>query len=473
VVTYTYDADGRLTATTAYNLAISTDGWATALPTILPVPDLNVGLDRFSYAVYDAAGRVIATIDPTGAVVTTTYDGTGRVIGTRAYSQVLTGDALTAFLANPVLSTLPTSAADRISQRFYDADGQLLATVDGGGDVVRYTYDDAGREIETTAYATPVSGSFASAAALLAALVPCAQDQVTRTYYDGTDAPVAQIDADDYLTTTTHDETTHTTTTTRYATALTAAQLSALNGSENVSALVGLLGPSPANETSTCVYDADGRKLTETAADGTVTQYSYNAAGQLTKTVVTPVIGQGAVRTTSATYDAFGNVLTQTDANGAITTYTYNAFGQRASVTDPVGNTIYSYYDADGRLELTLQSMPSNGVLNAIADVSYYRYDRFGQLTLSHTYNKAVTLDTAGTTSGTTVNPLTIIASQIATLSTSLINYPGGDANEFFGYDGDGRLTADSGSDFIRAYQYDAFGDLAEHEQLSSQTIRL
>jgi YD repeat-containing protein len=470
VVTYTYDADSRITTKTAYNLEISTDGWATALPTILPIPGLNGNLDRFSYTIYDAAGRVIATIDPTGAVVKATYNGAGQVVSSHAYSQLLTGTALTAFLADPDFSTLPTSVTDRVSQTFYDADGRVLATVNGSGDVVHHVYDDAGREIATIAYATPVNGSFTDATTLLAALTANTQDQLTRTYYDGAGTEVAQVDAAGYLTTTEHDETTHATTFTRYATALTGVQLSALNGSEAVPALVSLLGSSLANESSTCSYDADGRKLSETAVDGTATQYSYNAAGQLTRTLVTPVSGQGAGRTTSATYDAFGNVLTQTDATGATTTYTYNASGQRSSVTDPVGNTTYSYYDTDGRLELTMQGMPSNGVLNAIAYVSYYRYDRFGDLTLLHTYDTPVTLDTTGDTHGTTVNPLTITATELTTLYSALINFAAGDRNEFFSYDGDGRLGSDIDNPyFSKSYEYDAFGDLVESSEQISQ----
>ncbi|MFK2902305.1 hypothetical protein ISP15_18420, partial [Dyella jejuensis] len=83
--------------------------------------------------------------------------------------------------------------------------------------------------------------------ALQADLTSSAQDQTTRTYYDGAGRVVAQIDADGYLTITAYDQTTDTTTTTRYATALTSTQCSALTGTESLATLVGLMGGNTAS----------------------------------------------------------------------------------------------------------------------------------------------------------------------------------------------------------------------------------
>jgi YD repeat-containing protein len=464
VTAYTYDADGQVIAETAYATTVSTAGWSTSQPTTLPVPTANAN-DRTSHTVYDAAGRVIATISPAGEIVTTTYDGEGHAVATRAYSQTLTGSALTTFLAAPNLASLPTSSSDRLSQAFYDADGQVIATVDADGNVTRTTYDSAGRVIATTAYATPVSVPVTTAPTP----TPSANDQTTRTYYNDAGQVVAQIDADGYLTTIADDETTHTTTTTRYATALTPTQQSALTGAESVAALLLLLGPSPASEISTCVYDADGRKQTETATDGTITAYTYNAVGQRTQTTVTPVAGQGAARTTGATYDAFGALLTATDATQATTTYTYNALGQRITATDALGNTVTSYYDADGRLAYTVQGQLQNGVRNAVGAITAYTYNAFGQISSTRQLAALATLTTSGSSTGATLDLATATLTDLANATMALAN-PATDAVTTTTYTLDGQAASTiDGRGYQSAYQYDAFGDVTQQQTQLSQ----
>ena len=470
VTAYAYDADGQVIAATAYATTIGTSGWisggvlSASLPATLPLPTTTAN-DRTAHTVYDAAGRTIATISPAGEIATTTYDGEGHAIATRAYSQTLTGSALTAFLAAPSLASLPTSSSDRLSQAFYDADGQVIATVDADGNVTRTTYDSAGRAIATTAYATPVSMPVTTAPSP----APGANDQTTRTYYNDAGQVVAQIDADGYLTTIVDDETTHTTTTTRYATALTSMQQAALTGNESVSALITLLGASPASETSTCLYDADGRKLTETATDGTTTAYTYNAVGQLTQTTVTPVAGQGNARTTSATYDALGEVLSTTDATHATTSYTYNALGQRVTATDALGNTVYSYYDTDGRVSYTVQGQPQNGVPNTTGAITAYSYNAFGQVSGTRQLAAMATLTASGNSSGATLNLTTATLTDLANAATALAN-PATDAVTTTTYTLDGQAASTiDGRGYQSAYQYDAFGDVSQIQAQLSQ----
>jgi len=473
VTGYQRDGDGRVTATTQYAtaltasqlLALSNDPSVSTLQAMLTAS----GADLTNTSVYDAAGRVVATIDASGAVVTMTYDGTGQVVSSRAYGQLLTGSALAAFLANPNVATLPVSPSDRVTHFFYDADGQEVATIDAAGHVTRYVYDNAGHEIETIAYATSVSGVFADASALMAALTVSAQDRVTRTYYDGTGTAVAQIDAGGYLTTTAHDETTQTTITARYASALTAEQLNALTGSESVSALVALLGASPVSEVSTCLYDADGRKLVETGPDGTVTNYTYNSVGQLTQTVVTPGNGQGAARTTSVAYDGFGDVLSQTDASGSTVTYTYNLLGEPITATDALGNTLYSYYDADGRLAYTVQGQSLNGIANAQGAITAYSYNALGQVVSVRQLANLVTLTTSGTGSGSVLNVATATQASVAAVVSSLSNLAV-DRITTTTYTLDGQVASTiDGRGYQTAYQYDAFGDLTQVQQQLSQ----
>ena len=482
VVSYVYDADGRVTGTTQYANTVSTTGWVSAgaltanLPSVLPMPSTSTS-DRTSELILDAVGRTVASVDAAGDVVTITYDGEGDAIAKDAYATPLTAGNLTALRATPTWTTLRnalvSSGNDRLTQVIVDADQRPVATIDAAGYVVVTTYDAAGRAIKTVAYATALTASGRTAlnstptlATLQANLVSSVNDQVTRTTYDAAGEGVAQIDADGYLTTTAYDQTTHSLTRTRYATALTSAQLGALTGSENVAVLVALLGSSPVSQTSVQTYDADGQLSKTTAADGTVTTYAYNLVGQPLSRTITPVAGQGAARTSSATYDAFGEALTQTDAAGAVTTMTYTAVGEVASATDALGNTTWSYYDADDRLIYTIQGQPNAGTRNALGVVTAYLYG-LGQVTSITTYSVPLNLTTSGASTGTTLNTATATATQVSSAIANLIA-PAGDpnANTAKTYTQDGQLASvTDGDGYQTLYTYDAFGDVVQTQQ--------
>jgi YD repeat-containing protein len=478
VTAFSHDADGHVVGTTQYATPVSTTGWVsggaltTNLPPDLPVPTATAD-DRTSHVIVDAAGREIAAIDAAGAVTITTYDGEGNAIGHTAYATALTPAQLAALGSMPTWAALQAdltpSANDRITHAFYDADQRVVATQDAAGYVVTTAYDAAGRVTRTVAHAVAVAGT-SSLGTLLAGLAADAGDQITRTYYDGEGRAVAQIDADGYLTTTTYDETTHVTTTARYGMAFTSAQLAALTGSESVAALVGLLGGNTANQQSSTTYNADGQVTTATAVDGTVTTNSYNLVGQLLSTTVTPTVGQGAARTINATYDAFGDTLTHVDGNHATTTYTYNALGQRITATDALGNITYTYYDADGRVAYTVQGQPSGAARNALGNVTAYSYNAFGQVASTRHYASQLTL-TSGSSSGTTLNPVTATLTQVSAAVAALpVSASDADGLTTYSYTLDGQVASvTDGRGFRRASTYDVFGDLTQTQQQLSQ----
>src|ERR1700741_140861 len=84
-------------------------------------------------------------------------------------------------------------------------------------------------------------------------------------------------------------------------------------------------------------FDAVGNRLQATEADGTQTQWAYDAVHQLTQeTVVAP--GRATPRTTSFSYDPAGNMAARID-NGATTSYQYNNLDQLLTA----GGKSYSY----------------------------------------------------------------------------------------------------------------------------------
>lgn len=482
VTAYTYDADGHVVQTTAYALPVDTAGWfadgalTSSFPSTLALP-VSTAQDRTTQTIYDVMGEPVATIDGMGGVTVMTYDAAGRMVASTAYAVRLTAAQRAALGSASRLADLQAvitaNAADRASRTIYDADDRAVATIDAGGYVTTMAYDGRGDVVLRTAYATALTaaqlaalGNAPTLASVQADLVTSTQDQATRSYYDSLGRVVAQVDADGYLTLTTYNQAARAATQTRYAVALTAQQRSGLTGHESNGALLALLGTQPGSEQTTSYYNAEGQVTLLVAADGTRTSYIYDNDGRLLSTTVRPVTGQGTATVTSVTYDANGDVVTSKDANGYATHYTYDSLGQLIQKTDAAGNSTWYFYDADGHLTYELQGMAAGGVANAVASVTAYQYDAFGEAISKHAYVEQLGL--IGYPSG----PSSIIDPSIATLAdiaTAVAALPQPvdptDVDNVIRatYNNDGQVaTTTDGDGYKTVYYYDAFGDLVE-----------
>lgn len=472
VTQYVRDADGRVVETTQYANPTSTAGWLSNGALTPAVPDFatlvaniaSPGSDRATLSLYDAAGQHVADVDGQGDVTTYGYDGAGNLTTTTQYATALTPGQLSALQGGPSWSTLQgdlssiTSANDRINRTFYDIANRAVATLDAAGYLTTTAYDAAGRVIKMMAHATALTGlgSQPSLSDITGAITPSADDQATRNFYDDRGQLIAQLDADGYLTTTAYDETANTTTITRYA-----LQLTGLTGNETLATLIGDVSDSP-SQTRVQQYDADGRLSSTTDVDGTVTTYTYDLAGNLLSTTITPTSGAGAARTSSATYDASGDVLTATDAAGATTTYTYNLLGQKVLATDALGNNTWFFYDADGRLTYTVKGTASGSTQNALGEVAATTYNALGQVTGTTRYAGRLDLTSLALTTTTSLNTL---ANAIAAVANS-----SQDAASTYTYTLNG-LTASiqDALGYTKANAYDALGELIQTQrQLTS-----
>lgn len=163
---------------------------------------------------------------------------------------------------------------------------------------------------------------------------------------------------------------------------------------------------------ATYSYDSQHRPVTYTDAAGQVTQYAYNAAGELTKATLpgglvwslsydalgrlTGIVNPKGATQASYAYDGLDRIATATDSEGYVLAYAYDALNRitkitypdgttrqyaydkldLASVTDREGRTTSYKYDADRRLISTTDALGAvtrydyweNGKLKSITD---------------------------------------------------------------------------------------------------------
>ncbi|MFA5711917.1 Ig-like domain-containing protein, partial [Mycolicibacterium sp.] len=109
VTEFKYDADNLLIATVEYarkltgsQLASLTD--ASGNPQNVTLDSLRPAgdeADRWEWRIYDAANRLIETIDPVGAATVYSYDGASRLVSTVRYAQLFDASSLALFRSTP------------------------------------------------------------------------------------------------------------------------------------------------------------------------------------------------------------------------------------------------------------------------------------------------------------------------------------------------------------------------------------
>jgi RHS repeat-associated protein len=142
----------------------------------------------------------------------------------------------------------------------------------------------------------------------------------------------------------------------------------------------------PLNHTTTLSYDERGNRESVTDALNHTTTFAYNLAGQVTS-VTDPLqhtttfdyagpdvekITDPLGRVTQRFFDAGGRMLSETDPAGETTRFAYNKLNQVVQVTDAVGGITTYGYDIAGRLA---------SVTDALTHATTYGYDTFDRLT--------------------------------------------------------------------------------------------
>ncbi|QHI99146.1 LysM peptidoglycan-binding domain-containing protein [Xylophilus rhododendri] len=409
VTQYRYDANGNVLNQREYAQPLG-DGQS-------PTEVRPSAADRLTLHAYDAANRLVVTVDAAGDVTRNTYDNNGNLSSQRVYAQ-----AASAPLARPDATALELaaevdpSAADRLTHFAYDADNRRIYTVDAEGAVIRTEYLDGGRTQRITAYANrldPMALPDAVSAPQIQSLLhpDAAQDRSTSRRYDADGLLTEERDGENGLTT-------H-----RYDTLGRLTQLStgSTDGTQRhdqifVYDAAGYVIEERQSGQESQYHDRNalGQTTRDHSEHSATTDYRHDAAGQL---IVSEAHDSAntAIRT-RISYDALGRVLTRTEAadsaqsrttgyrydalghqvqtlfptitgdttievvledgspgriQGASSTVAYNRFGEAITNTDTAGNVSAKAYDSLGRVRFDI---------DALGYVSAYSYDTFGNV---------------------------------------------------------------------------------------------
>lgn len=194
-----------------------------------------------------------------------------------------------------------------------------------------------------------------------------------RYFHDGLGREVARVDEAGYYSETVYDETLHLQRTLRYP------QPVAVADGDTPALLRGRAGA--AQQALQVEFDRRGRPIRETGPDGSVSLREYDAAGRLVREL--QAAGTPEQRGRRWRFNGFGELTgevggegdaAEADTDAAIAghglRHAVDSLGRRASSTDALGRTRWTFYDREGRVTHTV---------NAEGEVATTRYNTFGQ----------------------------------------------------------------------------------------------
>ncbi|MDO9005289.1 MAG: hypothetical protein Q7V20_17725 [Aquabacterium sp.] len=344
------------------------------------VSSVTDALNNASTRSYNAFGQLFQSVDKVDASRTRTttniYDTNGRRVRVSQSGTGMAGRNVewveldsfgrVAYSYDPTYSSSTEYRHDRLGRQvqMYDRLGALSAT----------TYDAFDRVV-TTADALGKVTNYSYDSANLAQTITTPEGISTVTVRDNHGQIISVTDGRGTTTTYTYDHDNHLTATTVTASG----------------------AATPLISTS-AVYDQAGRVFETTDARGTITRTTYDAANRVLTRVVDPD-GTGLKLTSEYRYDAKGQAVWAKDANGVWTKSEFNLKGElTATVVDPllIPNPAGSTTDFDDlvanttglnlRTEYTYDAQShvltvTEGALTAQAKLTQYIYDPAGRRT--------------------------------------------------------------------------------------------
>jgi RHS repeat-associated protein len=293
-------------------------------------------LGRTSKAGYDAAtGWLLRVVSPRGVASGLNASCTPPALGCSAFTHNKVGQMLTA-----------TDALGNVTERHYDADGQVDYTKDAKAQQTNLAYDDAG---QLTTVTRP-GGSVLRAEYWPDGSVKLTKDGAAQATYYGYDAQgraTTVTDPNGRTTTYGYDLAGRVTSKADHGAPCPACTTYGYDAADRLTSITYSDPGTP--DVTAITYDGNGRRLSMTDGTGTssyvwdslgrlrssnnagqAVAYDYNLRGQATTTTYP------GDKTVTRTYDDAGNPKTVSDWLGHTTTYDTNADGQLASATTPV-----------------------------------------------------------------------------------------------------------------------------------------
>ncbi len=365
---------------------------------------------------YNAAGLIASIIDSVGRQTVYTYDAANlhllsmqTVSGTTSYTYGV-GNTLTSI-----------QSSDGTHQYYtYDSSGRLAsASVDGGSELVNYSYDQPGDVTSTDALGN-----------------------ASRIFFDYRGLPMKSQDALGNTTSVAYDP--KTLLVSKITDATGQSQTFNYDSLGNVTSSTDQLG-----HTTNYTYGIDSRLTSLTDANGNQTKYAYDPSGNLLSTTYANGSVEGSTfdpvgdplsftnrngQAINSTYNAAGQVRQQKFADGTHTDFTYDAHGNLKTAVDATGTITFTYDSAD---RMTRVDYPNGMFLQFTLDAAGRRIQMVDQtgFTVKYTY------DAVGRLSGLQDANNAII-----------VRYT---------YDVDGRLSRkDNGNGTYTTYAYDADGNV-------------
>ncbi|WP_235365013.1 LysM peptidoglycan-binding domain-containing protein [Sphingomonas sp. ERG5] len=464
---FAYDTGGNLLNRTDY-AAVYTGTAALTLAAMDGFAATNAtGANRITRMAYDAAGRMVASVDATGAATRITYDALGNVLKQTAYAQ------LASTATQPTATTaFTTSADDRTTQYIYDDAGRVTHRLDALNYLVQYNYNALDQVVSETRYANPltVSGDF-DTADLAALALSAADDRTTGYDYDKAGRLILVTDGEGFKTRTLYD---------------------ALGRITDIKYAEGTADESVTHR----VYDAANRLIDEItgygSAEASKTHYIYDTLGQVTDITRGDVaLSAAQSSTTHRTYDKMGRLASETRGYGsseaATTGYGYDTLGRLTQETDPLNHTIVRTYDLMNRVTsisvpvdanaannlVTLKQYNSFGDLEMVTDPAlnkgYFYYDELGRVTLqvdAELYATATNYTAFGQIKDVTRYETRLASAPTAGVRPAMpapnpnMGYSLGDATTRLAYDKLGQVTASTNAlNQTENTSYNAFGE--------------
>jgi RHS repeat-associated protein len=410
-VGYSYDSDGnRITqiasrTTPGGQRTMQTQWIYDAANRLVSTVD---ALSHTNYTVYNGLDKPLQTIDPLNHTNFFYYDANGQLTNT-TYADGLSETTGYDALQRRVSST---DRGGRTTTYVYDGVGHLLVTKYPDGSFLGNSYDLLGH-FQNSTITTPSSGLFPDSKSITTAQygydaggrqtsITNALNQVTLYAYDANGNQTNMVDALNHTNSYVYD---------------------ALNRQ------IGIIYPNGTSENYG--YDGIGRQIAVTNQAGIVTVFAFDALSRMI--AVTNNFGGPNQTATGYVYDEVGNLTQQVDALNRTNLFEYDDIGRRTKTTFPGGQSSTFGFDAMGNL---IRETNFNGVI------------------ITNQYN-----DLNRVTSRTSGGDYSVLFSYSPTgQRTNMIDASG---TNIYSYDSFDRLLTKVTPQGTLNYTYDGFGNLS------------